>query len=429
MQVRSKNNLLIMMVFASVELACIAQYCFGSERQIKPSIMTFKDEFEARALYEKMIETIQKAETLSYESNYRTEVESKQLGTCTYKVWMKKPNYFYVETRLGDDNKRGIVIGDGKYAWSYWPDGRPWFSGEDYNAYEKTRFNVYMKEPAPLGKYSIGYTAILKKSNCCPIINPSIFQGIRDSLDPVIDSIQGLGVEKVGNEDCNVIKISHMNQQRIFYFWISKRDNLPHKLKDLVRTDEDIITHEVWSKVALNADIPIDKFTWTPPEGWKQWHPPTPEDKLLKTGQQAPDFELLSINRSKIKLSDYQGKVVWLNFWRVGCPPCREEMPYLKGLYRKYRSKGLIVLGFNFSDDRQITLDFLHENSITFPNILDTSEEAIKTGFMTYGATAAPVNYIIDRKGKIAAAWLGFDKDAKSRLEVLEKLGLKLEGQ
>jgi peroxiredoxin/outer membrane lipoprotein-sorting protein len=391
----------------------------------KPSKATFKDQSKARALYGKMTEAIRKAETLSYESCLRDEVD----GEKWYRVWMKKPNFFYVETTTKDGANHGILVGDGQYAWSYWPNGRPWFSGEDrgegYIKYQKTRFNVYMKEPAPPGKFSISYAKILQKSNCFPVVDPSVFQGISNSLEPYIEGVRCLGVEKVGQEDCDVIEVSYMNRQRSYYFWISRRDNLPRKLEDVVRTGGGHVTREVWSKVTLNARIPMEKFRWTPPEGWKQWHLPTPEDRLLKPGRQAPDFELLSANETKITLSGYRDKVVWLTFWRVGCPPCREEIPYLEELYSKYKGKGLIVLGFDFADERQIALDFLRQHSVTFPNVLDTSEQAIKTGFMAYGARAAPVNYIIDHEGKITDAWLGYDQNGTRGVDVLAKLGIK----
>ncbi len=104
-------------------------------------------------------------------------------------------------------------------------------------------------------------------------------------------------------------------------------------------------------------------------------------------------------------------------------------MCHLQQLHEKYKDKGLVILGFNFSDDKQIALDFLHENSATFPNILDASDEAIKTGFITYGAAATPVNYVLDRDGKIVAAWIGYEKGHKRALAALEKAGLKLEGR
>ena len=420
-----RNKIIVLILIIILGAAGLFAVRFLSPvQQHEPSDVTFMDEPEARALYNKMIETIRKAETLSYESNYIEEMDGQQLNPCTYRVWMKKPKFFFLETMIEGDKKHGILIGDGQYAWSYWPDGRPWFSGEDNDAYKKSRFNVYMKEPAPPGKYSIGYAKVIVKT-CSPILNPSIFQGIKDTLEPVIDWMRNLGVEKVGDENCNVIEVSYMNHQRSQYFWISRRDNLPRKIKEVVRTNKDIIFKEVWSKVTPNAEIPMEKFTWKPPKGWQQWHPPRLEDKLLKPRLEAPDFDLCSIDGGKIKLSDYRGKVVWLTFWRVGCPPCREEIPYLEELYSKYNKKGLVVLGFNFADDKKIALDFLRQYSVTFPNILDSSDEATKTGFVIYTASAAPVNYIIDSEGKIAAVWLGYDKNDKHGIEVLERLGIK----
>ena len=84
-----------------------------------------------------------------------------------------------------------------------------------------------------------------------------------------------------------------------------------------------------------------------------------------------------------------------------------------------------MVLGFNCSDDKQITLDFLRRYSATFPNILDSSDIAIKNAFQDYNASGVPVNYIIDREGKIADAWYGYQKGDKRRADVLEKLGMK----
>jgi len=377
---------------------------FSATQQQKSSEVTIKDEPQARALYKKMIETIRTAETLLYESNLKEEDDGEMWEPWTYRVWMKKPNFFRVETQDKDGKNHGILVGDGRYAWSYWPNGRPWFSGEDRDDYEKSRFKVYMKEPAP-GKYSIGYAKVMLKSNCFPVLNPSVFQGINDSLEPYIEWVRCHGVERVGREDCDVIEVSLIDLK-------------------VLRTKGEHITQEVWSKVRLNAPIPPEMFRWTPPDGWTQWHPPTAEDRLLKPSRPAPDFDLLSVDKSRINLSGYRGKVVWLTFWRVGCPPCREQIPYLEELYRKHKDKGLVVLGFDFADDRQIALDFLRQHSVTFPNIVDASDDAVKTGFIEYQARAAPVNYIIDRKGKIAGAWLGHDPNSPQGADVLTRLGL-----
>ncbi len=104
-------------------------------------------------------------------------------------------------------------------------------------------------------------------------------------------------------------------------------------------------------------------------------------------------------------------------------------MCHLQTLSEKYKDKGLVILGFNCADDKQIALDFMRENSATFPSILDSSDAAVQIGFRSYQMSGVPLNYIIDREGKIVDAWYGYEEGHKQALAALEKSGLKLEGQ
>jgi peroxiredoxin len=85
-------------------------------------------------------------------------------------------------------------------------------------------------------------------------------------------------------------------------------------------------------------------------------------------------------------------------------------------------------LGVNTADDRKIVLDYVKENGMTFPNVLDTSDAAYKAmmQYETLGMSAVPMTYVIDREGKVVMAWYGFDKDEaeKASKEFLKKLGL-----
>jgi len=71
----------------------------------------------------------------------------------------------------------------------------------------------------------------------------------------------------------------------------------------------------------------------------------------------------------------------------------------------------------------------MRENSATFPSILDSSDAAVKIGFSGYKMSGVPLNYIIDREGKIVEAWYGYEEGHKQALAALEKAGLELEGQ
>jgi peroxiredoxin len=102
-------------------------------------------------------------------------------------------------------------------------------------------------------------------------------------------------------------------------------------------------------------------------------------------------------------------------------------MRHLQKLHEKYSGKGLVILGFNCSDDKKIALEFLGENGATFPTILDSSDAATKVGFRDYKMSGVPLNYIIDKEGKVVDAWYGYQEGHPRALAALKKAGLKVE--
>jgi len=102
-------------------------------------------------------------------------------------------------------------------------------------------------------------------------------------------------------------------------------------------------------------------------------------------------------------------------------------MCHLQTLHERYSGKGLGILGFNCSDDKQIALGFMRENKATFPTILDSSEAATRAQFRDYKGSGVPLNYIIDRQGKIVDAWYGYEESHKRALDAVKKGGLKTE--
>jgi outer membrane lipoprotein-sorting protein len=289
----------------------------------------FKDESAARKLYKQMVEAMRKADTLSYVSHYTMQGKGDYKSGSTYRAWLKKPNYFRVEAESDRVAKQplppgvggggGILIGDGRLLWIYWPKGRfmrPW---EEAKEFEKVRLTTYIKKAAGPGGHSIGHeVCYLGSGTSMPVIDPSTFHGYTDSLQKYLDGVMGLGSEKVGDEDCDKIEVSIMKRQRSWYLWLSKRDHLPRKMREIVRVSFDLIITEDWSSVKINGDIPDKMFVWRPPKEWVQWKEPPIEIGLLKPGEKAPDFELASADGGQIKLSDYRGKIVWLNVWRAG---------------------------------------------------------------------------------------------------------------
>lgn len=289
----------------------------------------FQDEPAAHALYNQMVEAMRKAKSLSYVSHYEIAGAKGFKHDCTYRAWLKKPNYFRIEAEAAGlidkavhalrGGGSGTLIGDGSTLWIYWPKGRFKYGFEDPKAYEKTRLTSYIKKPAPPGGHSIGHeTGYLGAGMGMPIVDPSTFHGYTDSLQRYLDGVKGLGTEKVGDEECDQIELSIMKHQRSWFLWLSRRDHLPRKLKQIVRVSYDIVMSEEWSSVTINGDIPDTMFAWKPPEGWTQWKMPPIEDGLLKPGTKAPDFDLASADGKRIKLSDYRGQIVWFYVWRAG---------------------------------------------------------------------------------------------------------------
>jgi len=105
-------------------------------------------------------------------------------------------------------------------------------------------------------------------------------------------------------------------------------------------------------------------------------------------------------------------------------------MCHLQKLYEKYQDKGLVVIGFNCSDHKGIARALLRENGVTFPNIRDATRVAWKVLDKGYkGTGGVPLNYIIDRDGKVVDAWYGYEEGHPRALAALKKAGLPVEDQ
>ncbi|MFO0985379.1 MAG: DUF2092 domain-containing protein [Planctomycetota bacterium] len=272
---------------------------------------------DARATYGAMITALRRAQTLSFESRYSADLGGLARVDCTYHIWLKKPNQYRMEAFKADGLSSGVLIGDGSMAWIFWPHGRPAMSPNEDPAEPRT--NVYMTKPSPPGHHSIGHDAALLGAGMeLTILDPSTFHGYTDSLQPLIDAIGGARMETVDGEDCDVVQVSFMDGQRSWELWIARRDHLPRKLREIVRTQVDLIVEETWTHVVVGGEISAERFRWTPPYGWQEWRRPEAENRLLAVGTLAPDFELELSQGGRRRLLDLRGKVVMLVFWRAG---------------------------------------------------------------------------------------------------------------
>lgn len=112
----------------------------------------------------------------------------------------------------------------------------------------------------------------------------------------------------------------------------------------------------------------------------------------------APDFQLQDLNGRTHRLSDYRGKVVFLNLWATWCPPCRQEMPSMEQLYRRLQGQGFVMLAVSQDEDpRESVRPFVDQMHLSFPILLDPEGKIPPK----YGVTGYPETFVIDPSGAV----------------------------
>ena len=118
----------------------------------------------------------------------------------------------------------------------------------------------------------------------------------------------------------------------------------------------------------------------------------------------APDFTLKSRSGENIKLSELRGEVVMINFWASWCAPCRQEMPLLEELYKKYSDLGFTLLAVNVEEDSSKADILLKDIPVTFPVLYDNTNKVTKL----YKVVAMPSTIIVDRDGNMRYLHRGY---------------------
>jgi thiol-disulfide isomerase/thioredoxin len=122
-------------------------------------------------------------------------------------------------------------------------------------------------------------------------------------------------------------------------------------------------------------------------------------------GTQAAAFELPDLDGKVVRLADFSGKVVILDFWATWCPPCRAEVPHLVELQDKYRDQGLAIVGLSLdAGGAGDVRPFSKEHSINYTMLIANDGTQESYG----GITGIPTAFVLDRKGRIVKRFLGY---------------------
>ena len=133
----------------------------------------------------------------------------------------------------------------------------------------------------------------------------------------------------------------------------------------------------------------------------------------LDSGQRLPEIGLNDVAGRKIDLASLKGKVVIVDFLASWCGPCKQELPVLEKLYKKYGSQGLVVVGVSVDEELSNLQGLLKQVKVTFPVVHDASKGVAGR----YKPPRMPSSYVVDRKGVVRHVHGGFRSEDAAKLE------------
>ena len=144
-----------------------------------------------------------------------------------------------------------------------------------------------------------------------------------------------------------------------------------------------------------------------------------PALKAEKDRKPAPHFTLKDATGASVSLSDYQGKVVLLNFWATWCGPCKIEIPWFIDFQQRYKDRDFAVIGVSMDDDGwQSVKPYVAEHKMNYRIVIGTEEVSQQFG----GVEALPTTFILDREGRIASKHVGLVSKSNYQDEILNLL-------
>jgi peroxiredoxin len=133
----------------------------------------------------------------------------------------------------------------------------------------------------------------------------------------------------------------------------------------------------------------------------------------LDAGQRLPEIGLADVAGRKVDVASLQGKVVIVDFLASWCAPCKQELPVLEKLYKKYQGKGLVVVGVSVDEELSNLQGLLKQIRVSFPVVHD----AAKAVAGRYKPPRMPSSYVVDRKGIVRHVHAGFRSEDAAKLE------------
>jgi peroxiredoxin len=142
------------------------------------------------------------------------------------------------------------------------------------------------------------------------------------------------------------------------------------------------------------------------------------EPGVINVGQQAPDFSIKDRQGNLIKLSDYRGKVVFLNLWGTWCLPCIQEMPTMETLNNKFKDRKFQMLPISIDNDWEEVNKFYKDHNLTLPAFLDPGHQIANL----YKVYKYPETFLIDANGSVVKHTWQEDWASSRAVSIIENL-------
>jgi cytochrome c biogenesis protein CcmG/thiol:disulfide interchange protein DsbE len=139
----------------------------------------------------------------------------------------------------------------------------------------------------------------------------------------------------------------------------------------------------------------------------------TPSALAIGAGTLAPEIGLKDLSGRGVSIASLKGKVVLVDFWASWCAPCREELPVLEALYKKYRARGFEVVGVNLDQSADNVQRFLNATPLSFRVVHDRGRAVADR----YAPAKMPSSFLIDRKGVVRHVHAGFRASDRGALD------------